>query len=74
MVKDAALLKAIEAVGASAIAVACGITRQGVSDWKRVPPGRVLTVEQVSGVPRHELRPDIFPPPEAVADGKADAA
>lgn len=34
-----------------------------VSGWKKVPPEHVLTVERVSGVPRHVLRPDLYPPP-----------
>lgn len=38
---------------------------QLVTNWiwrdKRVPAERVLDVERVSGVSRHDLRPDIFP-------------
>ena len=30
-----------------------------------VPPRRVLDVERVTGVPRHLLRPDIYPLTEA---------
>lgn len=41
-----------------------GITPQAVSQWKRVPAERVIDVERLSGVPRHELRPDIFPAPD----------
>lgn len=40
------------------------ISGQAVSQWRRVPAERVLDVEKLSGVPRHELRPDIYPPPE----------
>jgi DNA-binding transcriptional regulator YdaS (Cro superfamily) len=36
------------------------ITRQGVSAWPRVPAERVVDVERVTGVPRHELRPDLY--------------
>jgi DNA-binding transcriptional regulator YdaS (Cro superfamily) len=36
------------------------LTPQAVSLWKRVPAGRVLDVERITGVSRHELRPDIF--------------
>lgn len=39
------------------------ITSQAVSQWRRVPAGRVLDVEAVTGVSRHDLRPDIFGPP-----------
>lgn len=37
------------------------ITPQAISQWRQVPAGRVLDVERVTGVPRHELRPDIYP-------------
>lgn len=36
------------------------ISPQGVNQWKICPPGRVLAVEKVTGVSRHELRPDVF--------------
>jgi DNA-binding transcriptional regulator YdaS (Cro superfamily) len=38
-----------------------GISSQAISQWKRVPAERVLDVERVTGIPRHELRPDIYP-------------
>ena len=38
-----------------------GITPQAVSQWKKVPVARVLDVERVTGVSRHDLRPDIYP-------------
>ena len=43
------------------------ITPQAVSQWRRVPAERVVEVERISGVPRHELRPDIFPAPVEAA-------
>jgi DNA-binding transcriptional regulator YdaS (Cro superfamily) len=43
------------------------ITRQAIEQWKRVPPRHVLALEAMSGVSRHELRPDIYgPPPKRV--------
>lgn len=45
------------------------ITPQAISQWRRVPAERVLEVERVTAVPRHELRPDIYPDP-----AKAEAA
>lgn len=38
-----------------------GITPQAVGKWKRVPPERVIEVEQATGVSRHRLRPDLYP-------------
>ena len=40
------------------------ITSQGVGHWCRtgkVPAERVLKVEEVTGVSRHDLRPDLYP-------------
>jgi len=40
-----------------------------VANWRtrgRVPPERVLEIEALTGVSRHDLRPDVFgPKPEA---------
>ena len=37
-----------------------GVTPQAVSQWDRVPVSRVLDVERVTGISRHELRPDVY--------------
>lgn len=38
--------------------------------WKRVPEKYVVQIEIVTGVPRHDLRPDIYPaPPVSVSRG-----
>jgi len=51
--------------GAKALADALGnLTPQAVSQWARVPATRVLEVERVTKVPRFELRPDLYPPPQ----------
>lgn len=62
MRRDPALQRAIEsAPSAQALASTLGVTAQALSQWVRVPPLRVLDVERATGVPRHELRPDIYP-------------
>lgn len=60
------LKRAIEAAGGlTVLAESLGITKQALSQWDEVPPLRVLAVERVSGVPRHELRPDLYPVEDA---------
>lgn len=39
-----------------------GITSQAISQWKKVPPGRVIAVSNVTGISPKELRPDVFGP------------
>jgi DNA-binding transcriptional regulator YdaS (Cro superfamily) len=57
-----ALKRAVEKVGGQAkFARLIGVTAQAVSQWGEVPPLRVLAVERVSGVSRHDLRPDLYP-------------
>ncbi len=46
-----------------------GITRGAVSSWDVVPTERVLKVEEVTGISRYDLRPDVFG--EAPASGEA---
>lgn len=48
--------------GVVRLAEELGLSRGAVSLWKRVPPEHVLDVERLTGVSRHELRPDIFGP------------
>jgi DNA-binding transcriptional regulator YdaS (Cro superfamily) len=56
------LERAVRTVGGQAkFAQLIGITAQAVSQWDEVPPLRVLEVERISGVSRHELRPDLYP-------------
>jgi DNA-binding transcriptional regulator YdaS (Cro superfamily) len=42
------------------LAGALGISPGAVSQWDRVPAERVAEVEQVTGIPRRQLRPDLF--------------
>jgi len=46
------------------IAEACGIATSAVSQWPRVPAGRVPMVASVMGVERWELRPDLWDAPK----------
>ena len=59
--KDAVLKRAIDAAGGlQSLSKALGLTPQAVSQWHEIPPRRVLALEKLSGISRHELRPDIF--------------
>jgi DNA-binding transcriptional regulator YdaS (Cro superfamily) len=49
--------------GGAALARELNLKRQAVYQWDKVPPLRVLEVERATGIPRHVLRPDLYPPP-----------
>jgi hypothetical protein len=58
-----ALQRAIDkAGGPSAFAKRLGISRQALWKWKRVPADRIIQIERLTGVPREELRPDLYRP------------
>jgi DNA-binding transcriptional regulator YdaS (Cro superfamily) len=44
-----------------------GITASALWQWQTVPAERVIQVEKFTGIPRHELRPDLYPVEESVA-------
>jgi len=62
--EDKALREALNRIGGKrAMARALGIAQQAVSKWQKVPVLRVLEVERLTGVARHDLRPDVYPKP-----------
>lgn len=42
------------------LAATLGVSPSAISMWTNVPSGRVLEIERLTGVSRHDLRPDIF--------------
>jgi hypothetical protein len=46
-----------------AIIETCGISKQAIWQWTRVPRDRVLVVARIMGVKPWMLRPDFYPPP-----------
>lgn len=58
------------------VAAHLGVTSQAISQWVRyqkVPPKRVLGLEALSGVSRHDLRPDIYGPAPSERRSRAAA-
>ena len=49
-----------EAGGMTQLASYLGITRGAVALWRDVPPQYVLRIEELTGISRHRLRPDVF--------------
>ena len=61
--RDAILEKVFEKRRAvSDIARSLGLTPSALSQWTRVPAGHVLAVQHLTGIPRSQLRPDLYPP------------
>lgn len=55
--------RAVAAVGSiSELARRLGVSKQAISMWgvRDIPIERVADVERITGIPRAELRPDIF--------------
>lgn len=43
----------------AAIATACGVSRQAVHRWKRIPAKCCPAIESITGIPCEELRDDV---------------
>lgn len=55
----------------SRLAQDIGVHKSRVTRWAQtgVPPERVLDVERITGISRHDLRPDVFgPAPASLAE------
>lgn len=63
--------RAAEAAGGSgALARGLGLSKSVIGNWRRrggIPPAQVPRVSKLTGIPMHELRPDIYEPPEPSA-------
>lgn len=73
-----ALLQAIEKAGSQAkLAELLAVGQTAISNWLNresgVPAKRVLSIEAATGVSRHELRPDLYPPMRRATDAVGPA-
>ena len=59
--RDVGLDEAVRAAGGvSELARKIGIAQPSVSNWTRIPAERVLVIEEITGVDRKVLRPDLY--------------
>ena len=49
-----------EAGGMHALGRKLGITYQSIQKWTKIPAERVIAIEHAIGIPREELRPDLY--------------
>jgi DNA-binding transcriptional regulator YdaS (Cro superfamily) len=49
--------------GMAALSRELGVARSAPYSWERVPAGRVLRIEEITGgrLSRHTMRPDLYP-------------
>ena len=57
---DIVVKGAEKAGGLGKLADALGITHQSFYSWKEVPAKRVVDFERATGIPRDEIRPDLY--------------
>lgn len=55
-----ALERAKKEVGPAKLAEACGLAQSTVSGWTICPSYHCPVVEELSGIDRRELRPDVY--------------
>lgn len=56
------------------LSIRLGITQGALSQWSQVPADRVADVEALTGIPRTELRPDVFRDRDAPLPAKTGQA
>lgn len=64
---DTVLSRIFAKVRQAELARGLKITPQAVNAWDRVPGKQVIPVERLTGIPRGEIRPDLYPAETAAA-------
>ncbi len=58
--RDEQLARVIRAAGnRNKLGQMLGITGEAISQWSKVPSRHLLRIEQLTGIPAKELRPDL---------------
>lgn len=75
MTDESAVESVIKKAGGQVkLAAAAGVTQQAVSHWlnrlRRIPGDYVPRISDATGIPRHVIRPDLYPAPTG-EDGEA---
>lgn len=53
--------RAIQAAGGrTELAEKLGVTRQATYHWDEIPSKFLIAIERLTGIPRQELRPDLY--------------
>lgn len=66
--RDPGIMAALFKVGnAVKLATHLGISRQAISRWKKIPLKHLPAISTLTGLPREQLRPDIYGSQEPAA-------
>jgi hypothetical protein len=57
--------------GLLALGEKLGIDRSAPYHWRRIPSHHVRKISVITGIPLHELRPDLYEKPKRKSYGKA---
>jgi DNA-binding transcriptional regulator YdaS (Cro superfamily) len=64
MAYDTHLINTLKRVGGpTKLARLLNIQPSAVTQWSRIPAERVPPLSDATGIPRHEMRPDLWPAP-----------
>lgn len=56
------------------LATALKITPAAINQWKIIPADKLVAISRETGIPRHELRPDLYEGMSLATDERESAA